>query len=102
MREMEAKIWGVWGGPVDVCRDGRQGVLPLGPGRETHQVQDPQSCPTLCNPMDYSPQGSSIHGFLQARILESVAMPSFRGIFPTQGYIWNQSVVPCPALTVAS
>ena len=33
-----------------------------------------QSCPTLCNPMDYSPQGSSIHGFLQARILESVAI----------------------------
>ena len=29
-----------------------------------------QSCPTLSNPMDYSPSGSSIHGILQARVLE--------------------------------
>ena len=34
-----------------------------------------QSCPTLCNPMDYSPPGSSVHGIFQARILEWVAMP---------------------------
>ena len=38
-----------------------------------------QSCLTLCNPMDYSPPGSSVHGILQARILESVAMSSSRG-----------------------
>ena len=44
-----------------------------------------QSCLTLCDPMDYSPPGSSIQGILQARILEWVAMPSSRGIFPTQG-----------------
>ena len=37
-----------------------------------------QSCPTLCNPMDCSPPGSSVHGILQARILEWVAMPSSR------------------------
>ena len=35
-----------------------------------------QSCPTLCNPMDFSLPGSSVHGILQARILEWVAMPS--------------------------
>ena len=29
-----------------------------------------QLCPTLCNPMDCSPPGSSFHGILQARILE--------------------------------
>ena len=34
---------------------------------------------TLCNPMDYSPPGSSVHGILQARILEWVAMPSSWG-----------------------
>ena len=34
---------------------------------------------TLCNPMDCSLPGSSIHGILQARILEWVAMPSSRG-----------------------
>ena len=39
----------------------------------------PQSCPTLFDPMDYSPPGSSAHGILQARILEQVAMPSSRG-----------------------
>ena len=38
-----------------------------------------QSCLTLCNPMDCSPPGSSVHGILQARILEWVAMPSSRG-----------------------
>ena len=38
-----------------------------------------QSCPTLCNPMDCSPPGSSVHGISQARILEWVAIPFFRG-----------------------
>ena len=38
-----------------------------------------QSCPTLCDPMDYSPPGSSIHGILQARILEWVAISFSRG-----------------------
>ena len=42
------------------------------------------SYPTLCNPMDYSLPGASVHGTLQARILEWVAMPSSRGIFPIQ------------------
>ena len=32
-------------------------------------------CPTLCDPMDCSPPGSSVHGILQARILEWVAIP---------------------------
>ena len=36
-------------------------------------------CPTLCNPMGYSPPGSPVSGILQARILEWVSMPSFRG-----------------------
>ena len=38
-----------------------------------------QLCLTLCNPMDCSPPGSSVHGILQARILEWVAMPSSGG-----------------------
>ena len=33
-----------------------------------------QLCPTVCNPMDCSLPGTSVHGFLQARILEWVAM----------------------------
>ena len=35
-----------------------------------------QSCLTLCNPMDCRPPSFSVHGILQARILEWVAMPS--------------------------
>ena len=38
-----------------------------------------QSCPTLCDPVDYSLPGFSVHGTLQARIVEWVAMPSSRG-----------------------
>ena len=38
-----------------------------------------QLCLTLCNSMDCSPPGSSVHGILQARILKWVAMPSSRG-----------------------
>ena len=38
-----------------------------------------QSCPTLCDPMDSSPPGSTVRGILQARTLEWVAMPSSRG-----------------------
>ena len=33
----------------------------------------------LCNPMDFSPPGSSVHGILQARVLEYIAMPASRG-----------------------
>ena len=38
-----------------------------------------QSCPTLCDPVDCSPSGFSVHGILQARILQWVAMTSSRG-----------------------
>ena len=38
-----------------------------------------QSCPTFCDPMDCSLPGSSVHGILQARILDWVAVPFSRG-----------------------
>ena len=44
-------------------------------------VKSLQSCPTLCDPMDCSLPGSSVHGILQARMLEWVAMPSSKGSF---------------------
>ena len=37
-----------------------------------------QSCPTLCNPMDYSPPNNSVSEIFQARILEWVAIPFSR------------------------
>ena len=42
-------------------------------------IEITQSCPTFCNPMDCSPPGSSLHGFLQARVLEWVAISFSRG-----------------------
>ena len=52
------------------------------PGRNTGFVVCvlvTQSCPTLCKPMDCNLPGSSVHGILQARILEWVAIPFSRG-----------------------
>ena len=40
-----------------------------------------QLCLTLCDPMDCNPPGSSVHGILQARIMEWVAIPFSRGSF---------------------
>ena len=47
--------------------------------RKESEVSHP--CPTLHNPMDCSLQGSSIHGILQARVLEWVAISFSRGSF---------------------
>ena len=38
-----------------------------------------QSCLTLCDPVGYSPPGSSVHGIFQARILKWVVIPFFKG-----------------------
>ena len=47
-----------------------------------------QSCLPLCDPMDCSPPGSSIHGILQARILEWVAIPFTKGSSQTRDQTW--------------
>ena len=67
------------------CAEGKGHVThtmrSLGPSRLPHASQQCakslQSCPTLCDPMDCGLPGSSVHGVLQAKILEWVAMPSF-------------------------
>ena len=80
---------GGWGQRVPVL-DTRPGhTCAQGETRQRVQSLDgqvAQSCPTHCDPVDYNPSGSSVHGILQARILEWVAVLSlFQGIFPTQG-----------------
>ena len=50
-----------------------------------------QSCLTLCDPMDHSLSGSSVHGILQARILECVAIPFSR----ESSWPRNQTQVSC-------
>jgi len=58
------------------------GILPVDvQGEECALVA--QSCLTLCDPTDCSPPGSSVHGILQARILEWVANFLCQGIFPS-------------------
>ena len=52
-----------------------------------------KSCPTLCNPMDYSPLGYSVHGILQSRILECVAMPFSRGSSGPRDQTWVSCIV---------
>ena len=47
-----------------------------------------QSCLTLCNPMSCSPPGSSIHGVLQARILEWIAIPFSRRSSQPRDWTW--------------
>ena len=45
-------------------------------------------CPTFFNPMDCSPPGSSVHGILQARILEWNAIPFSRGSSQARDWTW--------------
>ena len=47
-----------------------------------------QSCLTLCNPMDCSPPGSSVHRILLVRILKWVAMPFLRGSSWPRDWTW--------------
>ena len=64
------------------------------------KVKVAQSCPTLCDPMDCSPPGFSVHGIFQARILEGGAIPFSRGIFLTQGS--NLGLLHCSRFFTAS
>ena len=50
-----------------------------------------QWCLTLCDPMDCSPPGSSVHGVLQARIPGVGCQALLQGIFQTQG--WNSHLL---------
>ena len=47
-----------------------------------------QSCPTLCDSMDCSPLGTSVHGILQGRTLEWVAMPFSKGSSQPRDQTW--------------
>ena len=57
-----------------------------------HHCTHAQSCPTLCDPLDCSLPGSSVHGIFQARILECVA------ISPSKGSSWPKIETASPIL----
>ena len=64
-----------------------------------------QSCLTLCNPMDYSPPGSSVHGISQARIMVWVAISCSRGSSQPRDrtcvyHIGRQILYPCIARVI--
>ena len=59
-----------------------------------------QSCPTLCDPMECSPSGSSVHGNSPGKNTEVCCHALLQGIFPTQGS--NLVSLMSPALTVGS
>ena len=46
---------------------------------------NPQLCPTLCNPIDYSPLGTSVHGIFPGKNTGVGCHSLLQGIFPTQG-----------------
>ena len=48
-----------------------------------------QLCQTLFDPMDYSLPGPSVHGILQARVLEWVAIPFFKGSSQPKDRPWD-------------
>ena len=62
---------GGWMSEIGVAAWSAEGLLPVSAWqRERLSLLLAQSCLTLCNPMDCSPPGCSVHGILQARILE--------------------------------
>ena len=52
-----------------------------------------QSCPTLCNPRNYSSPGSSVHGILQTQILEWMAIPFFNYAYTCIYYFSNSFTI---------
>ena len=47
-----------------------------------------QLCPTLCDPTNCSPPGSSVHGIIQAKILEWIAIPFSKGSYQPRDRAW--------------
>ena len=71
-------------------------LLELSTGKWKVEVLVVQLCPTLCNPMDCSPPGSSIHGIFQERTMEWVAI-SF-----SRASSWSRIKLRSPALQADS
>ena len=67
-----------------------RGSPPRSPARLGHtRARLLQACPTLCDPIDCSLPGSSVHKTLQARMLEWVAISFSRGNFPCSATWWQ-------------
>ena len=51
-----------------------------------------QSCLILCDPTNHSPPGSSVHGILQARLLEWIAIPLLQGTYKPRNWTWSSCI----------
>ena len=65
----------------------------LQPSKASLESEVAQSCPTLCDPMDCSLPGSSVHGIFQARVLEWIAISFSRGSSQTRDWTWVSRIV---------
>ena len=77
------------------------GIQPMSPALAA-AAKSHQSCPTLCDPIDCSPPGSPIHGILQPRVLEWVAIafsPALAGGFFTASTTSQEKGAPNSLLT---
>ena len=72
--------------------DAWSGKFPHAMGPLSPQGWCAQSCPTLCNPMDCRPPGSSVHGIFQAIILEWVAISYSRGSSQPRDWTYVSSI----------
>ena len=70
-----------WGPQNQVIREAQ-----IASGTGMHLCSVVQLFLTLCNPIDCSPPGSSVHGILQARMLEQVSISSSRGSSQPRGW----------------
>ena len=92
--------------PLPMCQSAGDPCLHLEAGQIKHPrtsmvcVQSLQLCPTLCNPVDCSPPGSSVHGIFQSRILEWLPFPPpgdlpdprIKPMSPTSLALWANSL----------
>ena len=58
-----------------------------------HEREVAQSCPTLCNPMNYSLPGSSVHGIFQAIVLEWIAISFSKGSSQPRDRTWVSHII---------
>ena len=103
--ENKVLVTNVWGGPKYGWECGRCKECKVGMSSTSPQGGEPlfykiyacmlmlQSCPTLCESHGLQPPGSSVHGILQARILEWVAMPYSRGSSWPRDRTWVSHIV---------
>jgi len=79
LKAFVSAILPAWRTPFPTPAQLSSSFIPLALSMHSMVCSEAQSCLTLCDPVDYSPPGSSVHWILQARILEQVVISSSKG-----------------------